>query len=144
MWGGESDLNCRVVREMGLMFNEDWRPPIEESDYWNNRLQFGWDLNILFWLVAGVVRGPWNYSKLRPGWLCLVVNEREKTNLDPFIPSTQCSEKEEFVFVRANRNRIDLNVNPSKSQFTPPSAAYTLSLQTSATAVFYLQSLVRD
>ena len=89
MWGGQSDLICRIEREMGLMFNEDWRPPIEESD-WNNRLQFSWDLNILLWLVAGAARGPWNYSKLRFGWFCPVVtrSQRKQTQIRLYLAHT--------------------------------------------------------
>ena len=89
MWGAQSDFICRIDREMGLMFNEDWRPPIEESD-WNNRLQFSWDLNILLWLVAGAARGPWNYSKLRFGWFCPVVtrSQRKQTQIRLYLAHT--------------------------------------------------------
>ena len=100
----QRDLICRIEREMGLMFNEDWRPPIEQSD-WNNRLQFSGDLNTLLWLV-GVVRGPWNYSKPSSDpvdFIRLGCNKKsEKTYSIQSVyasPVNTNKDAEEFVFI---------------------------------------------
>ena len=51
------------------------------------QLRFEYFVMTCCWCCKRTVKLFQASSETNPGWFCLVVNEREKTNLNPFIPS---------------------------------------------------------